>query len=112
MSGFQAFRILGWKGSLILLAGTVIYIVGGAALSLALDWPDSYGLHCHGRFCLVPELRWSPALLRGGSVLEYLLFAWLWLLPVGTLAAFLWAFWDARRRSRGLVYPSNSYKSE
>ncbi|WP_448663130.1 hypothetical protein ACG3SL_00165 [Sphingomonas sp. CJ20] len=100
------FQMFGWKPTLALIVATVVYIFVGAWLSHQLNWPDQYGLHCRGRGCLFTELYHSPALLRGGRWQEYLLFGWFWFLPVIAIAALSFGLWDARRRSRGLVYPS------
>lgn len=108
----EAYRTFGWMWSLLILVATCAYIAIGVWLSMTLDWPDRYGMHCSGRGCLLRELWYSSALLHGGTPLEYLLFAWLWLLPVGGICLLLLGLWDARRRSRGLVYPSSNSTSE
>ncbi len=112
MSVLGTYRAFGWKVTLLLVVGTCAYIAVGAWLSIALGWPERYGSHCRGRYCLFQELWHTPALLRGGTLLEYLLFAWLWLLPVGMIGLILFGLWDTRRRSRGLLYPSSNFKSE
>ncbi len=109
MNFYHAF---GWKAALALVVGTVAYILVGAALSFQLGWPEQYGLDCHGRGCLGQYLNHSPALLQHGTLLDYLLFAWIWSLPVIGIGLILLGLWDARRRSRGLVYPSRNSKSE
>lgn len=108
----EFYRTFGWKGSLLLVAATCGYVGIGAWLSIQLGWPDRYGSHCSGRGCFFQDLAHSPALLRGGAMLEYLLFAWLWLLPAGGVGLLLLGLWDARRRSKGLIYPSSHSKSE
>ena len=109
MTFFHAF---GWKATLALLTATVAYVLIGVGLSLQLGWPEQYGLRCSGRGCLGLYLHYSPELLRHGTILDYLLFAWLWFLPVAGVGLIILGLWDARRRSRGLVYPSDSSKSE
>ncbi len=112
MSDAGVHRTFSWKALLLLATGACAYIGVGAGLSWVLGWPDRYGLHCHRRGCLFQDLWHSPSLLRGGTLLEYLLFAWLWLVPVIGIGLLLLGLWDARRRSRGLVYPSSNSKSE
>ena len=109
MSLIRFYHTFGWKAVLLLAAGTVLYIFAGAALSSQLGWPEQYGLSCSGRGCLLRELGHSLSLIRSGKPLDYLMFAWLWLVPVAALGLILLGLWDARRRSRGLVYPSQKY---
>lgn len=62
--------------------GWVALLSGWLALKIWLEglvgWPERYGLHCHGKGCMVTDYWYSYRLLSGG-LQEYALFACNWM---------------------------------
>lgn len=92
----ESYRTLGAMRFCLVLLGTLAYIGTGAALSIALDYPQAFGSTCR-RKCLIENYWYSPALLTDDNTLAYALFLWLWSLPAVVVGTLIYATLKKRR---------------
>ena len=98
----NSYRQLGPVRFWLIVLGTLTYIGVGAFLAVKLHYPQAYGSTCHSK-CFPEDYWFSPMLLRHGSLLEYLLFVWLWLLPALVIGVAIWSRLRKRSRPNDLI---------
>ncbi len=105
----ESYRKLGALRFSLILLGTCAWIAIGAWLAISLNWPDSYGFHCHGRGCLIEDIWNSRALIKQGhgSAMEWGMFLWLWSIPAAAVAALLYSF-VKKRPNLSIFEPTSS----
>ena len=95
----EAYRQLGGRKLVLILAATFAWIGIGAWLMMSATWPgrcDHEGRRIVG---YVKELYCSPELLSGGAQ-EIGLFFWLWSMPIGVAGFILFSLARKRRANR------------
>lgn len=75
----------------IVMLGLAAWTGLGAWLIQILDFPEAFGSTCQ-RKCMFDWFQFSPALLREEGAAAYILFGWIWAIPVLVAGVFIHAF--------------------